>query len=730
MALTHDNLKEDQGIWKRLDEGYYQLVFASPEVLFRARSHFIENTMKKPTKFAKNLVLMAVDEAHMIWDSQGYRPHYPHLGRLRIAFPGVPIAPMSATIAPPTVAYCQKVLNMALPSDCVTVLGRRYNVNILIAEQPSERDLQPILQLLPRRASGLDKMPKIAIFIDDVKLLLYVTYNIRFYIAKLIGGNPESEMNQAFARHFVRTYFGPLQAEKRRETENLIKEGQARIVIATEAMSHGVDFRDISVVLQWGLAPHLTMNSLDQRKGRAARSDIQGIFVLFVPKKILDYCRPNQISETIAPEPQPDPISDADADQPPDEFYSLPYESTSQNDGDLPKERQIDVNRYRVAVENNPKSEKVIRELTEHLYQTLDDKRKSELLDGDTQNRPKWRAIDRIERPILWPICTDGCRNRVFAAYYKYPDVFYDHFQKSWCCCSCAILKKKLDPFDPINAVHSIPLSLSFLVPKPPLEKVVRNVRKVSGAVLKELKPVLLNNISSFINWKRKRFIEKGLIRECVPVKAFLGIDIIEKIVKDVRQVSTLDDLKAKLKAYGCSPSSMLLREKDLVELFSLIETTVASKIDSINPIPASNNQPKGHTMTMSSSEKITVPSSEIEMENVVHQPQENANSALDPVLATAGEAQEAESAPAGQPLSATATASPPDDKPLRSRKLSGTTGGKRKAPPQQSEQAPTLKRGRQPFVDVTNRNHNRKREGLRVIQQSDRLKQAMEGNI
>ena len=277
MALTHDNLKEDQGIWKRLDEGYYQLVFASPEVLFRARSHFIENTMKKPTKFAKNLVLMAVDEAHMIFDCQNFRPHFAHLGRLRVAFPDVPIAAFSATFSPPAVSRCQKILGMMTPSDCVTLFGRRYNINILIAEQPSELDCRPILELLPRKASDLQKMPKMAVFVDDIKVLLHLTYNVRFYVSRPIRGDPDSENNQKFARQYVRTYYSAIQNEKREERENLVKTGQARIVFATEAMSHGVDFSDLEVVIQWGMEPHLTINSMDQRKGRAARSpELQG----------------------------------------------------------------------------------------------------------------------------------------------------------------------------------------------------------------------------------------------------------------------------------------------------------------------------------------------------------------------------------------------------------------------------------------------------------------------
>ncbi|HEU0046041.1 MAG TPA: DEAD/DEAH box helicase, partial [Nitrososphaera sp.] len=240
VALTHDNVKKDKDIWKKLDEGHYQIVFATPEVLFTPKGHFLEHTMKKLTTFAENLVLLSVDEAHMIFDYQNFRPHYAYLGRLRVAFPNVPIAAFSATFPPPAVSRCQKILGMTTPSDCVTLFGRRYNINILIAEQPSQLDSRPILELLPRRASDLPKMPKIAVFVDDVKVLLHLTYNVRFYVAKLIGGDPDSEENQMFALQFVRTYYSAIQTEKREETEGLVKTGQARIVFATEAMSHGV----------------------------------------------------------------------------------------------------------------------------------------------------------------------------------------------------------------------------------------------------------------------------------------------------------------------------------------------------------------------------------------------------------------------------------------------------------------------------------------------------------
>ena len=739
-------MKKDPDIWKKLDAGHYQLVFASPEVLFTAQGHFLEHTMKQPTTFSEKLVQLAVDEAHMIWDSQNFRPLYPHLGRLRVAFPGISILAMSATLAPPALSYCQKILGMNLPSDCVTLFGRRYNINILIAEQPPERDCRPILELLPRKASDLSKMPKMVVFVDDVKLLLHLVYNARFYIAKLLRGDPDSKQTQAFVRQFVRTYYSSIQAEKKAETETLFKSGLARLVFATDAMSHGVDFGDIEVVIQWGMEPHLSLNSLDQRKGRAARMpDLHGIFVAFVPKAILNHCRPKQISNAIAQQLEDDQNSDSNREHIQDKLYSVTDEPASQLDGrdigHLPNEGRRDVERFKLAVENTPESDIAVRELRRHMYQTLEERREIELVNGDSQNRRNLRAIDRIDPGNLWFCCSPGCKNRLLASFFEYPDVFYDKEQLSWCCDYCAIFKKKLDPFDPVNAVHGIPLSLSFLAPKPPVEpkKVARNIRKLSRPVLEELKPLLTARIVKFITWKRQRFVEKGLIRLCIPAKAFLDDEAIEKVVRDVKQISTLDDLKTKLKACGCAPSSMLLREKDLTELFSLIDVAInnlqqsratpasANQSEQQHAIPVSANQSEGpHTISASSIEKTTVRNGDSERENVANQSPEHSLSVFGTSI---GEAQVVESLASSGPLSPATAPSPSEAKFSRSRVLPATTHTKRKALQEQAG-PPKSKRPRQALVDVTNRNNNRKKAGLRMIQCSGRLKEAMQGNI
>src|SRR5579859_1467319 len=142
VALTSENRKKDPEMWKKLDRGDYRIVFASPEILAEPKGHFREVTMKKPnSEFKKQLVLIAIDEAHTAWDWGPFRPAFSTiLNRLRPAFPRVPIAAMSATFPPHVVSYLQRTARMQLPSALVTVGGRRNNIDIIVAEQSSKTD--------------------------------------------------------------------------------------------------------------------------------------------------------------------------------------------------------------------------------------------------------------------------------------------------------------------------------------------------------------------------------------------------------------------------------------------------------------------------------------------------------------------------------------------------------------------------------------------------------------
>ena len=68
LALTAAAVKADPNIWKRLEQGEYSVIFASPEIVLAPQSHFWKHTVgRKGNEFCRRLACIAVDEAHLIW---------------------------------------------------------------------------------------------------------------------------------------------------------------------------------------------------------------------------------------------------------------------------------------------------------------------------------------------------------------------------------------------------------------------------------------------------------------------------------------------------------------------------------------------------------------------------------------------------------------------------------------------------------------------------------------
>jgi superfamily II DNA helicase RecQ len=81
-----------------VQDGYFQLVYASPETLLAAEGYFMTEIASRNTNLEKNLVIIAVDECHLIWDWEHFRKQYKHIEKLRMLFTEVPIACLSAMV--------------------------------------------------------------------------------------------------------------------------------------------------------------------------------------------------------------------------------------------------------------------------------------------------------------------------------------------------------------------------------------------------------------------------------------------------------------------------------------------------------------------------------------------------------------------------------------------------------------------------------------------------------
>jgi superfamily II DNA helicase RecQ len=68
VAVTRTAQKDNTKIWHEIEGGKYQMIYVSPKVILNKRGPFLGLIACGTNKFIDNLVAVAVDEAHLIWD--------------------------------------------------------------------------------------------------------------------------------------------------------------------------------------------------------------------------------------------------------------------------------------------------------------------------------------------------------------------------------------------------------------------------------------------------------------------------------------------------------------------------------------------------------------------------------------------------------------------------------------------------------------------------------------
>ncbi|MCJ1262449.1 hypothetical protein MMC22_002319 [Lobaria immixta] len=136
VALTAAAVKEDYTLRKRIDNGEFSIVLASPEILLATGSHFLTVTIagKTSNAFCKRLACIAVDEAHLIWGWREFRQEYRNIGLLTSFFAKIPFLILSATMTNNVLGYIRKSLHLRAPIPLYERTLDRPNITYFVAE--------------------------------------------------------------------------------------------------------------------------------------------------------------------------------------------------------------------------------------------------------------------------------------------------------------------------------------------------------------------------------------------------------------------------------------------------------------------------------------------------------------------------------------------------------------------------------------------------------------------
>jgi len=289
VALTRHTKSQNKKVWDEIAKGRYRIVYASPEVILNKRGYFLTSLVRNPNKFMQNLVAVAVDEAHLIWDWISFRDKYQLLGTLHNVLNQVPWVLLSATLSPMVAAYTHEVCKLQTPSMRFIMSCARDNINMVVHPIKSPRDLSPLLDLINLSAiTDINELPRTVIFYDSIDGGQRIADALRILVSSELSDSP---------RTLIQMFFGSIDDPKKTKTLKDLESGACRIIICTDAFGLGVDISKIARVVQWGIDEKVTISALTQRMGRAARKDpkrkeneeeIIGQAIIFVQKAILD----------------------------------------------------------------------------------------------------------------------------------------------------------------------------------------------------------------------------------------------------------------------------------------------------------------------------------------------------------------------------------------------------------------------------------------------------------
>jgi len=569
--MTADNKKKDPKLWQKVDQGEYNVVYVTPEEILDPMGHFMTTTVKD-TPFMKKIVCVAVDECHLIWDWEMFRPKYRMIGNLRLTLSGVPFVCLSATLSANVAAYVHEVCHLERPTQLTTITNKRDNINIIVSEIENNQDTAPLLKVVvPPGIHAFPQIPKTLIFLDDVEAGIRLGNELQYRLTELTGMNPSVA---------IVNYYSTLDAESKSEHFVNLKNGNTRVIVATDAFAMGVNIRDIARVIQFRVDEKLQFSGLTQRFGRAGRDPrLEAVGIVFASRNVLSSTR--KWNEDLGKW---------------EDIWDDPelYEESIDEDEDglpnvVPVSKEREFARFSLPVTEENKryvkfhSKRLFMEIKSVKEAYREAKREVTGRRGQELHMSK-----KIHPQVLWFLQTLGCRHRIMGHVYQDPKL-YEKTHKYWCCDNCLFDKSSSISRRYHNAsgmeCHGVPVSISVSAPPrndpPPSAAAVERARGPArpGLISTERE----NRIRYRLTLFRDHIVEELKI-PFVTAEMILPDPVLEDIVYNVKHIVTLQQLHRTMEKHHFHVRRSLLSEEDVKRMMVMIDMAMMERIEWTTP--------------------------------------------------------------------------------------------------------------------------------------------------
>lgn len=239
--------RENRVALNHIESGRVKILYASPEKL--------QNETFRSMLRRINLSLIVVDEAHCIsqW-GHDFRPSYLNICIVRREHPGIPVLALTASATAEVIDDITSQLQFSNRDHFFKLSFNRPNLSYL-TRHADNKDIKMVEILSKVSGAGI-------VYVRSRRRTLSLAATLSAAGIKAEG------------------YHAGLTPEQKNERQNRWKNGETRVIVATNAFGMGIDKPDVRIVIHYDIPPSL--EEYYQEAGRAGRDGLESFAVMLI----------------------------------------------------------------------------------------------------------------------------------------------------------------------------------------------------------------------------------------------------------------------------------------------------------------------------------------------------------------------------------------------------------------------------------------------------------------